>query len=307
MTKSNLLLTILLPGGLCIRAQTYTITELIADDLGSFGYAINNSGQVAGAVAQEPGAVAHNPFLWSPATGKQELPSLPGFNRGEAYGNNEAEHVMGCSWLCQKGGCLESRAFLYRDGSTIDLSAGYYSCAKAVNSVDQVVGYTGGAAFFWNGRGVTTIAPDGSQSNHFSESEARGINDASQVAGTWLDILSSERDKSPFPPCHLIDVAYSFRWTGASSQTLTQLNATAYAINNSGTVAGIFLAGNRNRAFIWSGIADVVEISPLDGHNSNSALGINHWGDVVGGPSTVKIADASMRGHTYIGMVSFET
>jgi probable HAF family extracellular repeat protein len=39
---------------------------------------------------------------------------------------------------------------------------------------------------------------------------------------------------------------------------------------------------NRNHAFIWSVFSTFVEIAPLDGHNSNSALGINSSGDVVG-------------------------
>jgi probable HAF family extracellular repeat protein len=39
---------------------------------------------------------------------------------------------------------------------------------------------------------------------------------------------------------------------------------------------------DRNRAFIWSAFSTFVEIAPLYGHNSNSALGINSSGDVVG-------------------------
>jgi probable HAF family extracellular repeat protein len=148
-----------------MRAQTYTITELIANDSEGIGYAINNSGQVVGTVARERGAAPHNPFLWDPTTGKHELGSLPGYNGGAAYGINEVGHVVGCSWLCQKGGCVEARAFLYRDRSMMDLNAGYYSCAKAVNSADQVAGYTNSAAFLWNSGVVTIIVPDGSQSN----------------------------------------------------------------------------------------------------------------------------------------------
>src|ERR1051326_8019497 len=162
------------------NAQTYTVTELIQDDVQSFGYAINNSGQVAGSVAQGPGVVAHNPFIWSPATGVQELGSLPGFNGGAGYAINEAGHVAGCSWICRAGGCVEARAFLYRDGIMIDLGAGSYSCAKAINSSDQVAGYVNGAAFLWNLGVITTIVPEGSQSNLFSDSEARAINEAGQ-------------------------------------------------------------------------------------------------------------------------------
>src|ERR1051326_5751478 len=161
------------------NAQTYTVTELIQDDVQSFGYAINNSGQVAGSVAQGPGVVAHNPFLWDPQTGKQELGSLRDYNGGAAYGLNDAGHVVGCSWLCQKGGCVESRAFLYRDGSMIAVN-GYHSCAKGINAADQVVGYSESAAFLWNSGVVVTIVPGGSLSNLLSDTEARAINDVGQ-------------------------------------------------------------------------------------------------------------------------------
>jgi probable HAF family extracellular repeat protein len=286
MSMSKLVITVLTTAGaLCIRAQTYTITELIADDVESIGYAINNSGQVAGStVAQEPGAVVYHPFLWDPTTGKHELGSLPGYNGGAAYGINELGHVVGCSWICDKRGCgVEARAFLYRDGFMIDLNAGYYSCANAVNSADQVAGDSNSGAFLWNSGVVTIIVPDGSQSNYFSGSEARGINEAGQVAGTWWETVPSpECNKSPFPPCHFIDIVHSFRWASGSSQTLGQSDASAYAINSAGAVAGNFRMNNRNHAFLWSVFSTFVEIAPLDGHNSNSALGINSSGDVVG-------------------------
>jgi uncharacterized membrane protein len=130
----------------------------------------------------------------------------------------------------------------------IYLNAGYYSCAKAVNSV---AGDSNSAAFLWNSRVVTIIMLDGSQSNYFSESEARGINEAGQLAGTWWDTAPSpECDKSPFPPCHFIDIAHSLRWASGSSQTFGQPDATAYAINSAGAVADNFRMNNRNHAFI---------------------------------------------------------
>jgi hypothetical protein len=45
MPNSKLVITVLATAGaLCMPAQTYTITELIADEDESIGYAINNSG-----------------------------------------------------------------------------------------------------------------------------------------------------------------------------------------------------------------------------------------------------------------------
>src|SRR5215469_12822058 len=90
----------MVPGAQYLRAQMYTITELVSEDIESRALAINNSGQVAGVAAQHG-------FLWDPKAGKEWLPTLPGYNGAIARGINDAGHVVGCSLLCQGPSCME--------------------------------------------------------------------------------------------------------------------------------------------------------------------------------------------------------
>jgi probable HAF family extracellular repeat protein len=250
----------------------YKITELVPEDIESRALAINNSGQVAGVVAQRA-------FLWDPITGKELIPTLPAYNGAGARGINDAGHVVGCSLLCQGQSCMEGRAFLYRDGSLTDLQAGEYSCATAINDADQVTGYSNVSGFFWSGGTLTNI-----KGGDFSEIEPRAINEAGEVAGArWETVPSPECSASPYPPCHFVTTGYPFRWANGSLITLDEpLDATASSINNSGAIAGTLTRDGRSHAFLTNSFSIFKELGTLDGRNSSSASGINNSGDVVG-------------------------
>lgn len=261
----------ILPGAQYLRAQMYTITELVPEDIESRAVAINNSGQIAGVAAQYA-------FLWDPKAGKEWLPALPGYNGAAARGINDAGHVVGCSLLCQGPSCIEAHAFVYRDGSLTDLQAGQYSCATAINGADQITGYSGTSGFLWSS-GTLTLAGFGD----FSEIEPRAINEAGEVAGArWDTVPSPECYASPYPPCHFVTTGYPFRWANGSLNTLGPAGATASSINNSEAIAGTFSRGGRSQAFLTDTSGSFVPLGTLDGFNSSSAWGINNSGDVVG-------------------------
>lgn len=124
----------------------------------SFGYGINNYGQVVGTASISSGDRA---FLWQPSTPNDaagsiiDLEALPGGNgRSQALGINSVGQIVGYSTIGGRGGNGE-HAYVWQPtannastGSMTDLgelSGGdVFSAASAINDYGQIVGWSSG-------------------------------------------------------------------------------------------------------------------------------------------------------------------
>jgi probable HAF family extracellular repeat protein len=109
---------------------------------GNTANAINNQGQVVGG-SDLPGDTTHHGFLWSKATGMQDLGTLPGDVNSAGLGINDAGEVVGVS--ADAGG--NTRAVIRQNGAFTDLNtlipAGsplYLVLAGTINSSGQIAG-----------------------------------------------------------------------------------------------------------------------------------------------------------------------
>lgn len=177
-------------------ARTFLYQDGMLQDLGtfgggfSFGYAINNAGQVAGKVEDSGGSRG---FVTGP-NGTQILPTLGG-NSAEARSINDAGQVVGKStsetnpfshafvyadgemrdlgtlggrsseaWAINEAGAVvgaantpndaASHAFVYRDGVMQDLGTlgGRFSLAYDINNANAIVGYSSPPGDDWESR-----------------------------------------------------------------------------------------------------------------------------------------------------------
>src|SRR5438067_1503812 len=172
------------------------------------------------------------------------------------------------------------------------------SVAHALNNHEQIAGSTGGAhgdnltAFFWSGRAAHKIG----RPQHSDYSEAFGINNLGQVAGTanllvgmraftWnggqnLSVLAPIAGDSSSGANGINDSGAvagfssgpagmaAIVWQNGAAQAIVPHSAgnnAAVAINNNGTAAGYAGSGAAQRAFIWSAAAGLNFLSPLPG------------------------------------------
>ena len=107
--------------------------------------AINNQGTVVGFSAlpgDDSGAPNYQAFIWTPATGLQRLPQLPGETRGAAFGINDKNQVVGLT----KAAGHPYHATLWENGGVADLNgltqpgAPYLIYANAINDAGAFVG-----------------------------------------------------------------------------------------------------------------------------------------------------------------------
>jgi probable HAF family extracellular repeat protein len=108
-------------------------------DLGTLGgrveaWGINDAGQIVGSshLPGGPPNVVHA-FVWSQATGMQDIGALPGIGFAEAYAINNLGLIVGDSLVAEGA----FHAFLYRDGMMHDLN----------NLIDSTRGWTLGNAW----------------------------------------------------------------------------------------------------------------------------------------------------------------
>lgn len=110
--------------------------------------AINQHGDVVGFAnvpgGATPGSFHAHAFLWTRAGGMRDLGTLPGDTGSQALGINDRGQVVGVSY----GGTAGSRAFLWENGTMVDLNTrapGYGGHLVAANDIDDVGRITGQA------------------------------------------------------------------------------------------------------------------------------------------------------------------
>jgi probable HAF family extracellular repeat protein len=211
------------------------------DNLGGGEYSsassINDAGEIAGAANIANSIV---PFVWTPTSGLQRIPLLPGDNCGQALGINKYGHVTGYS-----SGPNGRKAFLWMQSASARnlgvLPGGNYSSACDINDRDEVSGTSASAAgdraVLWtttgNVRDLGTL-PGG------TSSEASAINNNGDVVGY---------SKGPRG-------MRAFLWTKATGmQDLGVLpggdSSRALGINDMQAVVGSSTSALGDRSFIW--------------------------------------------------------
>jgi len=219
----------------------------------SFAFAINTSGQVAGA-ASSPITSYLQAILWSKAHGMQNLGALVTAGSSEAVAINRFGKVVGISDAADGG----MHAFVWtKAGGMQDLgtiSGSTYSSANGVNDRGEIAGYancgtTCGHALFWSSSG--TLQDLGALGG--LNSYATGINNSGQVVG-WVAyhgvgdhgfIWSQSAGAQDLN--HLID---------ANSGWVIQ---TAYAINDNGQITGDGMINGQLHAFLLTPTTEVSE------------------------------------------------
>ena len=287
--------------------QAYTFTDLgVLDGLDSMAFGVAGGGDgaygatfVVGHADTAPNSkwTGFHAFMWVDSAGKMfDIGTLPGDTKSQANGVNGGGIVVGVSL-----GAEATRAFVF-DGAMHDIGGfgGTNTEALAVNAAGQVIGTsktTAGAnhAFLWTAAAGTTargsLVDLGMLPGDIG-SFAQGINRRGQVVGY-------SNDPSYF--------GHAFLWTPAaangSTGTMTSLGAlpgeqyaSAYAINDSGTVVGEAQVKDAFHAFVWrpttpNGTKGVMTDLGTLGGNWSRATAINAAGDIVG------VAEASGPDH----------
>ena len=139
------LLLLLCPTAPAVHAQQQylPVTDLGTLSGGSYGYSVNNSGQVAGYFDTPPSPYyGTRPFFWSGGV-MTDLGTLGG-TLSHAYGINSAGQIAGDSstGTLDAYGRSISHAFLYSGGAMTDIGTlgGSVSIGKGINASGQITG-----------------------------------------------------------------------------------------------------------------------------------------------------------------------
>jgi probable HAF family extracellular repeat protein len=265
-------------GGLAAALPLYTVTDL---GRGTFGYAINDAGQVTG-ISDVSAA-----FVYTPGIGVTQIGTLDGFDWATGFGINEAGAVAGTANTPST-----FRAFRWHAGTGIvDLGAGFFSTAMDINNNGQI---TGAARFGSVPLKAYVHSPASGLVNLGTlggiESFGSSINDHGQVTGS-----SNTGTATVNGPQH------AFLYTpGAGMVDLGALGgyfSAGVAINNAGQVTGSWRAadptevfdpeggastdGIQVNAFVYTSGAGMVDIGTLRDGDA-TGFGIDSAGNVVG-------------------------
>jgi probable HAF family extracellular repeat protein len=279
-------------------------TLLTPYTLDSYGYGINDAGQVVGKSDSSSYGYYHA-FLWTSGVGMQDLGGLPGFTDAvAANGINGAGQVVGTSTSKTSPTIGYYRAFRWTPGSpaTMEdlggLNATVISAAYGINAAGQVVGtsYWGSGssggiyhAFLWTSGSPATIENLGALPSPYDySSKALSVNAAVQVVGT-----SSATSSSGYG-------SRAFIWTRdggiQSLGTLPSPYDYAYSvggINAAGQVVGYcWSSSNSFRGWLYSGgvmtdLTSLVQNLPT-GVTISMANGINDRGQIIASGSDGK-------------------
>lgn len=221
-------------------------------------------------------------FLWSAGTCMQDLGTLPGDARSEAWAINASGMVAGeSSDLLAK----HPHAFRWTSaGGMQDLGTlpnGSYSYAYGINTAGSVVGKSAISnvgsfppthAFLWTQTGGMQ---DLGTLPGTKGSVALAINDSDQVVGVACSLCDTR-----FPTYH------GFLWTAATGMqdigTLGGRSATPVAINNAGQVVGYSNPDSSNlvHAFLWTAAGGMQDLGPTGTQVFSFATGINASGNL---------------------------
>jgi probable HAF family extracellular repeat protein len=268
------------------RAFIYTDGQMT--DLGtlggqrvrSFGYAINDAGQVTGESADDAGLLAH-PFLYSDGT-MIDLGTLGG-STGRALAINSSGQIVGAA---NTAGDVSYHAFLYANGVMTDLDTwgGTRSIAFGINNSGQIAGTirrpgdAHAVAFIYSTGNLQII--DGLST--YGDADVTAINANGEITGGF----------------HISEsILHAFLYSGGrviDLGTLSGVSSRGFGLNNSGQVVGgsqvsLPLLGDplifTNHAFIYTGgvMYDLnsMVISGLDGCVLTLATAINDSGQIV--------------------------
>lgn len=242
----------------------------------SYGYGINASGQVTGALDPMPGN-GQFAFLFSGGS-MMNLGALGG-DTSIGYAINDNGQITGQSSV---GGNTFSHAFLYSNGKMTDLGTlpgGTASQGNAINDSGVVVGGSVTAqndshAFLTQGGRLLDLGTlAGGTTGVGYTSNASGINNAGEIVGS-SDVLPSGH--------------HAFLYSGGKMTDLGTLggNSRAWGINSSGQIVGDY--GDGGGAFLYSNgvMTDLLSLidpsDPLVGKlQISAAIGINDSGWIL--------------------------
>jgi probable HAF family extracellular repeat protein len=256
-------------------AGGYTIVDL--GDFGgneSYGYDINNEGQVTG-YATDDGAFSRSwAFLYS--NGVLTNLGVPGLEQdlSSSYGwaINSLGQVAGMYLYCV-GSCNPLQyPLLYSKGSITDIGLGFSGGATAINDSGQVAGtlnVTGGSHAFLRSNGVTT---DLGALPNLPYASVTAMNSSGQLAGF------STKPNPNYGP-------HAFLYSNGAMTDLTPYGGDAEGINDSGQVTGYFFdaAQIHNHAYIYQQNGGLTDLGTLGGDSTSSwGFAINAAGQVTG-------------------------
>jgi probable HAF family extracellular repeat protein len=219
---------------------------------------INNAGQIVGYYSDAMG-FTHG-FVYSNGT-YTTLDDPLGVGTTRALGINDFGQIVG-----SYGG---RHGFLYSGGTytTIDYpdAAAFSSNAADINNLGQIVGGQVGSGnaspFIYSGGTYTKVQIDN------VASAPHGMNDSVQIVGEY-GAIGTDRSRG-------------FLYTGGSA--FTDLNGTAYGINNAGMIVGYQKDGSSSfdlgYLYYAGTYTPIVHPSAING---TFAFGINDSGEIVG-------------------------
>jgi len=246
-----MLSSLLLFAATALGSPIYTIANLGGS--AATGYAVNNSGTVAG---WEQGSSGGQQAFVTTTGGLQALPLGSG-TESYAYGVNDAGTVVGNNYIDG-----QSHATIWTGSSATDLGANTY--ATAINNSGEVAGSNGEAFVAVNGQVEDLATPNG-----MNWSAAYGINDAGVVVGDGRMSNGTFGGVIWGPDGSVVELG---TLGGSSSQ--------ATGVNSSGEVTGFAsLSSGYQHAFSTMGGA-LTDLGTLGG--SSYAYGINAGGEIVG-------------------------
>jgi probable HAF family extracellular repeat protein len=248
------------------------LTDIAPDRDNGVANSINELGFVAGAIS---GAHA---FIWSAASGRQDIGVLSGGVASAAFDINENNLVVGISEIDVFG---RIRGFVWQQSTgmqAIDTLGGSSSTAYAVNNAGTIVGSAQNAsgvshAYTLSGGVMSDLSTLGGPT-----SVAYGINDGGEVVGS-SDIVAASGQ--PF---------HAFIWSSAAGMVDMgalggSTRSVAFDINNAGQAVGYSELPAGRHAFIYTrtnGMSDLNDLVPGSGWIFQEAQAINNRGQIVG-------------------------